>query len=571
MLASSARRSGAPSSAAPASTSSGSRPASTRSALGAKVTVGARDRRRRRGHRRQRRHATTYDAVVIATHPDQALAMLAEPTAAQREVLGAMPYSTNTALLHTDDLACCRGPRAARASWNFLRRGRRRPRRGHGHLRPDPAAAARRPDTHYLVTLGGEDLVDPAHRHRPDGVRAPALHARLGRRPAPAARAQHRRGSPSPAPTTAGASTRTARAPASCRRRREAARRRPGRGRGAALARLGGGTAHLRDDDPAHPAHAVPRTLRPPLPHLAGRPRRPAATTAARRWPVRGPRPPRRPRPRRCARTSTRSSPTHGIDLHGGRIADGWRNAARASATASTRSASSGASTATARSAASSSRCTTPTATGTPTSSTRTSTAGRATTRSSTSRRSTAPTAPTTSPSRVPGEPLARGGHPAHRRRRPRSARPWSATPGAPRSAPSCAPPRRAPLAPLPSWPGSSATASGSGCAACRSSPDPPTTDRRLSHDHDPDPPTGPRPRPPASTPWPDLARAPPRPQPTVARRASRGAVRRPPSTARRSRVERADGTATVRAAAARSMMLHRPERVLRPARRATA
>ena len=28
--------------------------------------------------------------------------MLAEPTSLQREVLGAMPYSPNTALLHTD-------------------------------------------------------------------------------------------------------------------------------------------------------------------------------------------------------------------------------------------------------------------------------------------------------------------------------------------------------------------------------------------------------------------------------------------------------------------------------------
>ncbi|MBJ7528479.1 MAG: FAD-dependent oxidoreductase, partial [Nocardioides sp.] len=44
----------------------------------------------------------TYDAVVVATHPGQALALLADPTPAQRELLGAMPYSPNTALLHTD-------------------------------------------------------------------------------------------------------------------------------------------------------------------------------------------------------------------------------------------------------------------------------------------------------------------------------------------------------------------------------------------------------------------------------------------------------------------------------------
>ena len=52
---------------------------------------------------------TSYDAVVIATHPGQALAMLAEPTAAQREVLGALPYSPNVALLHTDASRAARG------------------------------------------------------------------------------------------------------------------------------------------------------------------------------------------------------------------------------------------------------------------------------------------------------------------------------------------------------------------------------------------------------------------------------------------------------------------------------
>ncbi|HET8959776.1 NAD(P)/FAD-dependent oxidoreductase, partial [Nocardioides sp.] len=55
---------------------------------------------------------TTVDAVVIATHPGPALAMLAEPTPEQREVLAAIPYSDNTALLHTDESLL---PRAAGA------------------------------------------------------------------------------------------------------------------------------------------------------------------------------------------------------------------------------------------------------------------------------------------------------------------------------------------------------------------------------------------------------------------------------------------------------------------------
>jgi uncharacterized protein len=44
-----------------------------------------------------------FDAAVIATHADEALLMLAEPTAAERAVLGAIRYSTNHAQLHTDE------------------------------------------------------------------------------------------------------------------------------------------------------------------------------------------------------------------------------------------------------------------------------------------------------------------------------------------------------------------------------------------------------------------------------------------------------------------------------------
>jgi predicted NAD/FAD-binding protein/DUF1365 family protein len=101
----------------------------------------------------------TYDAVVVATHPGHALAMLADPTPAQREVLGAMPYSPNTALLHTDTSLLPRA-RNAWASWNF-----RRPAESRGHVTVtyDLTRLQRLPtDTHYLVTLGGEDLVDPA-------------------------------------------------------------------------------------------------------------------------------------------------------------------------------------------------------------------------------------------------------------------------------------------------------------------------------------------------------------------------------------------------------------------------
>ncbi|MFG2205866.1 NAD(P)/FAD-dependent oxidoreductase [Streptomyces sp. NPDC048638] len=60
-----------------------------------------------------------YDAVVVAVHPDQALELLAEPTADERRYLGAFHYSRNTTVLHTDTSLLPRA-RAARASWNYL-------------------------------------------------------------------------------------------------------------------------------------------------------------------------------------------------------------------------------------------------------------------------------------------------------------------------------------------------------------------------------------------------------------------------------------------------------------------
>jgi predicted NAD/FAD-binding protein len=61
-----------------------------------------------------------FDRVVIATHPDAALGMLADPSVAQKEVLGAFTYSRNEAWLHTDaSILPRRG--GARASWNYLK------------------------------------------------------------------------------------------------------------------------------------------------------------------------------------------------------------------------------------------------------------------------------------------------------------------------------------------------------------------------------------------------------------------------------------------------------------------
>ncbi|MGH3564537.1 MAG: NAD(P)/FAD-dependent oxidoreductase [Pseudonocardia sp.] len=61
------------------------------------------------------------DRVVIATHPDQALTLLADPTAAERAVLGAFTYSQNVTQLHHDTSVLPRHA-AARASWNYRKR-----------------------------------------------------------------------------------------------------------------------------------------------------------------------------------------------------------------------------------------------------------------------------------------------------------------------------------------------------------------------------------------------------------------------------------------------------------------
>ncbi|WP_329035731.1 FAD-dependent oxidoreductase [Streptomyces sp. NBC_00178] len=101
-----------------------------------------------------------YDAVVVATHPDQALRLLADPTDEERATLGAFRYSHNPTLLHTDTTLLPRS-RGAAASWNYLM--------------PSCAADADRVTVSYdmnrlqrldaperfVVTLNGADRVDP--------------------------------------------------------------------------------------------------------------------------------------------------------------------------------------------------------------------------------------------------------------------------------------------------------------------------------------------------------------------------------------------------------------------------
>ena len=101
----------------------------------------------------------TFDSVVIAAHPHQALAMLAEPSQGQRDVLGAIRYSTNVAQLHTDESVLPRST-GARASWNYWRRAGAE---GTGVLVTYDLSRLQRldvADRRFLVTLNGVDCVD---------------------------------------------------------------------------------------------------------------------------------------------------------------------------------------------------------------------------------------------------------------------------------------------------------------------------------------------------------------------------------------------------------------------------
>jgi predicted NAD/FAD-binding protein len=61
----------------------------------------------------------SYSRVVLATHADTALGLLAEPSDAERDVLGAFGYSRNHTVLHSAAGILPKAPRA-HASWNYL-------------------------------------------------------------------------------------------------------------------------------------------------------------------------------------------------------------------------------------------------------------------------------------------------------------------------------------------------------------------------------------------------------------------------------------------------------------------
>ena len=122
-----------------------------------------------------------YEHVVIATHSDQALAMLADPSARESALLGAIPYQRNEATLHTDSALLPRR-RGARAAWNF-----------HLLAEPKPVSTVTyymnhlqrlRADRDFCVTLNRTRGDRSAEGDPHDLLRPPRVHARGCRRAA---------------------------------------------------------------------------------------------------------------------------------------------------------------------------------------------------------------------------------------------------------------------------------------------------------------------------------------------------------------------------------------------------
>ncbi|CAB4882495.1 unannotated protein [freshwater metagenome] len=100
-----------------------------------------------------------YDRAILAVHSDQALAMLDEPTRAQREVLGAIAYRANAVTLHHDAQIMPRARRAW-ASWNVRvpERSEHAPTLSYWMNNLQPLAT----QTPWFVSLNSDHLIDPA-------------------------------------------------------------------------------------------------------------------------------------------------------------------------------------------------------------------------------------------------------------------------------------------------------------------------------------------------------------------------------------------------------------------------
>jgi predicted NAD/FAD-binding protein len=101
----------------------------------------------------------TFDHVIVACHSDQALKLLRDPSVEEAQVLGAMPYQENEAVLHTDTRLMPRRRRAW-AAWNYHRVAGDQPKVAVTYDMNSLQGIAS--PTNYLVTLNHTAAIDPA-------------------------------------------------------------------------------------------------------------------------------------------------------------------------------------------------------------------------------------------------------------------------------------------------------------------------------------------------------------------------------------------------------------------------
>jgi uncharacterized protein len=98
-----------------------------------------------------------FDAVVVATHADHALALLTDPSPDEQRALGAFTYTQNEIVLHTDERLLPRTA-AARASWNYDADDATKPTVTYYLNRLQRLQT----DNHYCVTLNRSAAIDPS-------------------------------------------------------------------------------------------------------------------------------------------------------------------------------------------------------------------------------------------------------------------------------------------------------------------------------------------------------------------------------------------------------------------------
>ena len=100
-----------------------------------------------------------FDAVIIASHSDQALAMLQDASTPEREILSAIPYQANEVVLHTDKRLLPRHKRAW-SSWNYHLTADQQP---HAVLTYDMNILQGLQSAHtFCVTLNHTSAIDPS-------------------------------------------------------------------------------------------------------------------------------------------------------------------------------------------------------------------------------------------------------------------------------------------------------------------------------------------------------------------------------------------------------------------------